>query len=285
LFLPEEKSFADIFAMPIMQDKELKEAVLLELENHIPVSASEVYCDFQKREVLANAKQQEVFIAATPKDIVEGYLRVLGLAGLIPVALEIESLAVARALIEQAPGALATLIIDLGRHRSSSMIFALGGLRFTSDLAFSGRQLTEVLQEKMKITAQAAEELKIKEGLEGEENIFQAMAPLARSLVAQIKNHLEYFYSQRTASEGLAGEKTKVERILLAGEAASLKGLVNLLSQNIGLNVELGNPWVNILKRPLKAVPLLPYEESLSYAAALGLALRGVPQLTNRLLF
>ena len=36
----------------------------------------------------------------------------------------------------------------------------------------------------------------------------------------------------------------------------------------------MGNPWVNILPEPLKEVPELSYEKSLSYTAALGLALR-----------
>lgn len=39
--------------------------------------------------------------------------------------------------------------------------------------------------------------------------------------------------------------------------------------------VELGNPWINILPKPLKEVPELPYEKSLGYTTALGLALRG----------
>jgi hypothetical protein len=38
----------------------------------------------------------------------------------------------------------------------------------------------------------------------------------------------------------------------------------------------LGNPWINILPEPQKAVKELPFEESLKYTTALGLALRGM---------
>jgi len=48
------------------------------------------------------------------------------------------------------------------------------------------------------------------------------------------------------------------------------------LALALGIPVEIGNPWTNILKEPLKEVPGLPYRRSLSYTTSLGLALSGI---------
>lgn len=274
--LPEEKSFLDVLFMPLLKDKDLESAVMFEMENYIPVPLSEVYFDFQRYENVPNsAKVQEVLIAATPKKIVEPYLNALILAGLKPLAMEIESLSIARALIPQNCLASPTLIIDLGKSRTSFIIFFGRGLRFTSTISVSGQRLTDAVASKLKVSPEQAEILKVKEGLEGDSAVLQAIAPLLNELIAQIHSHSEYFYSHYSKNYSLAKE-VKIEKILLGGGGANLRGLVNFIAQSLNLKAQLGDPWVNIFKQPLKDVPLLSYEQSLSYAAALGLALRGL---------
>ena len=73
-------------------------------------------------------------------------------------------------------------------------------------------------------------------------------------------------------------DNKEVEKILLCGGGANLKGLANFLALELKSPVELGNPWINILPEPLKEIPELPYEKSLSYTSTLGLALRGIKE-------
>jgi Tfp pilus assembly PilM family ATPase len=63
---------------------------------------------------------------------------------------------------------------------------------------------------------------------------------------------------------------------MLCGGGANLKGLPQFLSERLKIPVVCGNPWVNILKPPIKSIPELSYQESLTYVTALGLALRDV---------
>ena len=62
----------------------------------------------------------------------------------------------------------------------------------------------------------------------------------------------------------------------MCGRGANLKGLLDFISLKLKIPVELGNPWINILPKQLKEVPGLPFAQSLGYATALGLALRGI---------
>ncbi len=99
--LPEEKSYIRLIQMPKMKEEEIAGAVRFEAENHIPVPIEDVYLDFQVIQPLYNHLDHlDILIAALPKKIVDPYILSLKKAGLLPKALEIESSAIARALIK-----------------------------------------------------------------------------------------------------------------------------------------------------------------------------------------
>jgi type IV pilus assembly protein PilM len=272
--LPEEKSFLDVLSLPMMDDKELESAIVFEAENYFPIPISDVYFDFKKEnKLVAMSKSQNIMIAATPKKIVNSYLEALKLAGLFPVAMEIESLAIARALINQNETTAPLLIIDFGESRTSFIIFADNLVRFTSTINVSSRQLTEAIALQLKTTQEEAEKIKRDEGLDGNPKVLQAVSAPLRELTNQIQNHLEYFYTQNSHSASL-NRDFKISQIWLCGRGSNLKGLADFLSKGLGIKVDLGNPWINILSYPLKEVPILSFQESLGYTTALGLALR-----------
>ncbi len=272
--LPEEKSFLDIIQIPSTKEGEIENAVRFEAENHIPVPLDEVYFGFEKiRSTLSRKNQQEVLIAATPKKIVDSYLEALKDAGLKTKAFEIECLAIVRALIKKGTSSKPLLIIDFGGTRTTFIIFSGKSLRFTSTIPISSQSLTESIAKNLKIDLKKAEKLKKKEGLEGKKGISGAILPILTDLSQQIKSHLEYYHSHAPKNQDLTNGK-KMEKILLCGGAANLKGLVDFLASTLQVEVALGNPWVNILKKPLKEVPGLSFEKSLGYTTALGLALR-----------
>jgi len=274
--LPEEKSFLDVFQVPFVDEKELKQTVMFEAENQIPMGVAEVEIDFEVlRGTSSNVKMQEVLVTAMPKKIIEGYLSVFQEAGLKAVAMEIECLAIVRALVKRDCQDDSILIIDFGENRTSFMIFSGGGLRFTSTIPISAKILTENISRTLKVSMEKAEAMKLANGLEGAKEVFDAMIPSLTDLGEQIKNHLRYYHSHMPKNFISSGN-TKMERILLCGRGANLKGLVGFLSANLKLEVSLGNPWVNILGESLKNLPALSFQESLGYVTALGLALRAI---------
>jgi len=272
--LPEEKSFLDILQIPVMNEEEIENAVKFEAENYIPLKLDDVYFDFEKIQPISKQKKyQEILIAATPKHIVDSYFKALEQAGLIPIALEIESLAIVRSLIKKNTLTGPLLIIDFGETRTSFIIFSGKSLRFTSTIPISSQILTENISKNLKISREKAEKLKKKEGLEGKKEIFEVIIPPLTDLAEQIKTCLKYYRSHASKDQISIDEK-KLERILLCGGGANLKGLVGFLSSTLKIKVELSNPWINILKETVKEVPELSFEKSLAYTSALGLALR-----------
>lgn len=282
--LPEEKAFLQVIQMPRLPAEDLRSAVIYEAENYIPLPIEEVYLDSQ---IIPPAKENlnklNVLLAALPKKTIDPYLSVLLRAGLQPIAFEIESLAIARALIKDEVAPSPVLLIDLGATRTSFIVFSGRSLRFTFSMPVSSQKFTEIISRALKISLSEAENLKLKYGLKrgaskkgGE--IFEALIPALTDLIEQIKKYINY-YQTHTSQENLSPENKGIKKILLCGGGANLKGLADFLSQELKLPVVIGNPWMNILPESQKEPSELPLEKSLGYTTALGLALRGFKNL------
>jgi len=294
--LPEEKAFLQVIQMPRLSEEDLKSAVIYEAENYIPLPIEEVYLDSQivppaynqlpehsegwRRTNVLRPDHFDVLIAALPKKTVDPYISCLKKANLKPISLEIESLAISRALIKNETTTSPLLLIDLGETRTGFVVFSGNSLRFTSSIPVSSQSFTEIISKALGVNLVEAEKLKIKYGLqtnakkEGSQ-VFEALIPALSDLIEQIKRYLSY-YQTHASHEHLPPNGKGVAKIFLCGGGANLKGFPEFLSSALKIPVELGNPWINILADPSKELAELPLERALGYTTALGLALRGV---------
>jgi type IV pilus assembly protein PilM len=279
--LPEEKSFLQVIQLPKMKEEELAKAVHFEAENYVPLPIDQVYLDFQIVPPLYNHLDHlDVLIAALPKKTVDSYLVCLKEAELQPLAFEIESQAIARALVKNEVSSAPLLLIDFGAMRTSFIIFSGYTLKFTSSIPVSSSNFTDAISRNLKINLSKAEELKRKYGLENKikskkSEVFESLVPGLTDLIEQIKKYINY-YQSHSSHEHLPPDSKGLAKILLSGGGANLKGLASFLSLELKVPVELANPWVNILPKDKKEISNPLFENSLSFATALGLGLRGV---------
>jgi type IV pilus assembly protein PilM len=273
--LPEEKSFSQVIQMPKMDEEELKLAVPLEAENYIPMLIDDVYLDFQ---VMPPPKDYfnhiDVLIVAIPRKIVDSYVSCFKKAGIIPIILETESEAIARALVKKESNSSLLILIDFGENNTDFIVFAGGSTRFTCSIPISSQLLTKCISESLKISFDEAEKLKIEHGLNGgltnaeAEKVLQIMTPILNDLAEQIKKYLN-FYREHSSYEYLLADK-RTEKILFCGGGSELKGLANFMSKKLDIPVELGDPFINFLsKKPKNIIK----KDLMSYTTAIGLAL------------
>ncbi len=267
--LPEEKSFLDVLEIPKVSQQELSETVKFAASSHIPVPIDDVYFDFEK---IVNSKDNKVLIVATPKKIVDSYINALTGAGIQPVIFELESLAIVRSLLKIDASNGSLLIIDLGQTKTNFIIFSGQSIRFTSTIPVSSHSLAEAIAKKFSISLAKAEELQIKEGLDGQKKVFQAMKPAFNTLVSQINSYLSY-YQTHIFKDKLSGKKS-IEKVLLCGGGANLSGLPDFLTAQLKLGVELADPFTNISRKLPKNISDFSFKKALSYSTVLGLALR-----------
>jgi type IV pilus assembly protein PilM len=291
--LPEEKSFLKVIKMPKMNAEDLREAVYFEIENHIPLQVEDVYFDFQVippylQENNAKNKKNysEILFAAMPKTTVDSYNDCLKKIGIQPVHLEVESLSLARSLInrDQSPGSI--LLINLGADKTSLVFFSNGFTRFTCSSAVCSRTFTQSISRFLNVDLKKAEKLKEQYGFEAFENknsgksgkakskksisekhqVFQALIPGITDLIEQIKKYID-FYKFHKIGDDFTND-TGINKIIISGGGVCLKNIDKFFESEIGIPVEIGNPWINVSKRPLLPL-LLSYE----YTIAIGLAL------------
>ncbi len=287
--LPEEKAFLQVVKMPKMSKQDLGSAILYEAENYIPLPIEKVYLDFQIVSFADNAKEIEVLIVALPRQSVDFYISCLKKAGLQPLCLEIESLAIARALIKNKTSDKTVLLIDLGLTKTGFIVFSGNCVRFSTFIPVSSHSFTKIIAKSLNVEEKEAEKLKIKHGLEGkihfttkrnkaekkieQGRVFEALIPALTDLLQQIKNYITY-YKTHPSFKHFSKNHKGIEKILLCGGGANLKGLSELLSIELKIPVELGNPLINLSPNAKKKIPKAFLEKSLAYTTAIGLALR-----------
>ena len=275
--IPEAKSFVRILKMPKMSDQELDGAIPWELEQDIPIPVDQVYLDWQA--INDSGNKIDILVTATPKDYVDVLVSALKLAGLKPVALELESQATARALVSPEDAKQAVLILDMASALTSFIIVENGVIQYTSNIPIAGSAFTESIARNLGISHEDGEKIKRDIGLLGESkkgNARQAILPLLDTIIDEIKNVVR-FHEEHSVTKKL------ISKVILCGGTARLSGITDYISARLNLGtskpvgrVILGNPWINLAPDTARTPFPVTKEQSLSYVTVAGLALRGV---------
>lgn len=267
--LPESKAFLRKINIPEMDEKEAREAVRWEIEASIPLTCDQTYYDWQFLDIRDG--KQDVLTAAVSRDIVDELMEVLSMAGLDVYGLEIESIATVRSLIprETSPQDV-SLIVDLGALRTSFIISEGNVPYFTSSIPFSSQSITDFISKTLKIGQKEAENIKKTQGIEhsveNENNsIFNSIKDILENLSAEIEKTIDFYQSMSQKSSG-------VSRVIICGGGANLRGLIPYLTARLCKEVMIGDPWSNLNLG--NNLPIISKEESVSYATAIGLAIR-----------
>lgn len=284
--LPEEKSFTQVIQMPKMSEEELQQSVPFEAENYIPLTIDKVYLDFQiihphEEKEKSTPDHLDLLINVMPRGIVDSYVSCFKKAGLIPAILEVESQALVRALLRKDQTNSSILFIDLGGTNTTFIIYSGNSVRFTSSVPLSSVQLTQTIADSSGVGFQEAEAMKITYGLEegSEASVAGFIAPVITELSKQIRRYMTFYHDH--VSHEYAKTDGMIEKIVLAGGGANLKKLPEFLSKELGMPVELGNPLVNISFNKGQDSSLIEDKKIMSFATALGLAIRGASDSTE----
>lgn len=155
-----------VIEVPKMAPNELAETMKWEVERHVPFSPSQVIMDFQplEKEDDPNAQNMEVLLAVAQDEMIDSHVKTIQAAGLKPVAIDIEPLAVGRSLIEVAKNGVkeeVIAIVNIGSRNTDLEIFENGNLTFPSPpLPYAGTTFTHEIAEVLGQTPEQAETLK-----------------------------------------------------------------------------------------------------------------------------
>jgi len=239
LSLPESKAFTHIFYFPAHLDKDqIKQAVPYEAEKIIPFKTDEIYFDFKI--INKDKKWQEVLYAATYPKVVESYVKVLEQAELKPVAFDLESISLFRALIGKEDYNNGILIIDIGARSTNLNIFYRQGLRASTIINIGGNRLTKAIAKEMNVGEEEAEKLKQKSGFDPKQHKGEVVLILQKELRRVIKE------AQVIIDYSKNRQKNRITKVIMVGGSSLVPNITDYFSENLSIPVNLGNPFRNI---------------------------------------
>lgn len=267
--LPEAHIFTRvIYDLPYLTNDELSHAIRFAAEEFVPMPIQDVNLNYQ---VLFRSPQKGqnsrtvVLVIATPKTLINKYLRVIAEADLKPVAVETELIAASRSLVGYTTYSPTTMIIQLNNNTTDFAVVSDGLLLLTRSIATGSMALTRAVAQAFGFEIPQAEEYKKVYGLNEhqlEGKLFQVLRPIIDIILSETRKVIQSFEVQNP--------NNPIKRVVISGGGASLPGLVIYLANALGLEVQEGDPWQSVQKDPQLSVKISA--EAASYSVAVGLA-------------
>jgi type IV pilus assembly protein PilM len=228
------------FQLPMQQGEELDTNVEFEAKQVIPENLENVNLDYQVVNYLDGGNKIEVLMVAVRKDIVNSYADIIEQAGLSPVVMDVDYFAMENMYETnyepQVAGEVVGLI-HIGARYTSMNVLSNGMSTFTGDLPVGGEDFTDSLRRGLRISSEAAENLKISGNLDGKNatDVEALVRPTSESLAEEIRRTLS-LYGAVASDEG-------IRTIYLSGGSSQVPGLCALLEERLGIPIRLAEPF------------------------------------------
>lgn len=264
--IPEPLVFTRTIRFPMLTDAEIASAVKWESEQYIPIPVSEAIIQHTilARNDTSTPPEVIVLLVAAPRTVVEKFTKVVSMAGLNPVAVETELIALTRVL---APVDKTVLLVDIGASSTDIAVAKNGLLSFSRSIPIAGEAFTRAVTQGLGMTVIQAEEYKKTYGLDAtqlEGKIKGTLEPVLRLIADEIKKAVNFYQSEEKGDTPSA--------VILTGGTTGMPQMMTFLSSLLGMEVLIGNPFSKIKVDPETAQKLAPYAPL--YSEAVGLAMR-----------
>jgi type IV pilus assembly protein PilM len=256
--------------VPTMSEVQLEESIKWEAEQQIPFDIADVNLDFQILDEQVSPDQMPVLLVAAKKDMINDYTAVIEEAGLQPTIVDVDVFAIENAynLNFESPEEEVVALVNIGASVMNINILKRGTSAFTRDISIGGRQITEEIQKRLKMTYEEAESLKVKERDAGAQNpeVEKIIQGTAEQLATEVRRSLEFFAASSSGGE--------IKKIFLSGGCAKIQMLPGLIEERISMPVEVFNPFAKIDYNPEVFDPEYIKQVAPLAAVGVGLALR-----------
>ncbi|KKS77545.1 MAG: Type IV pilus assembly protein PilM [Parcubacteria group bacterium GW2011_GWC1_43_11b] len=282
--IPSRSSLIVDIDLPEVDDDKLASIIPLEARKYIPVAISEVTLDWLRIPSPADIRTAnennpegqpikgltKILLVAIHNDAIKNHQTLAKDLELQVPIMEIESFSSIRSCLHNDLNA--TALIDLGASSSKMAIIDRGVIRVSHTINKGAQDLSMAVSRSLSVPFEKAEEIKREVGLvekpENYDNVESAISPLVEYIFAEAE-HVVIKYQKEN--------RRVVDKFILIGGGAVLKGLLAIAEQEVGVPVAFGQPF-NKTEAPAFLSGVLT-EAGPSFAVAIGLALRGLEEI------
>lgn len=278
--LPANAVDIKILKLPVMPQKEINDAVLWELRQTYGERIEDFSLDtiLLNEEAEANKEEFEVLLIIATKKVVGDHVSIFKRAGFNVLAVEVDPLALNEILVLSGgikDGAVG--ILDIGSNMANLSISLKGKVYFSRNLSVNGGAISKSIASYCAVDPNTAESLKINFGIEGTSGdgmtVRNAIIPLLENLASDVDHSFKYFSYQLMKSKVLS-----LDKLILSGGTAHLKGLVGYLKTRLNIPVELADPLKNVNVNSELYKKFNIEKLAANFAVSIGLAYRNVEE-------
>ncbi|MBZ0109327.1 MAG: type IV pilus assembly protein PilM [Candidatus Scalindua rubra] len=256
--------FVRRITMPPMPQDELDEVIPFEATKQVSFSVEQLEVDYiiVGEKDVGGVKNQDILLAATPKEVVEQQKSIIRAAGLRIVAVTVAPMVLWKAfqLSNKTCEDRVIALLDIGHERTTISLLNNGILEFTRTINLGGDEVTSSLMTEplatgegssRTLTYEEAEGIKFEYGLppstatgtttkEGvsPNQIPRLMRPFLERLLSEIRTSFDFYTTEF--------QIPKVEQIIMSGGGAGLKGLGEFLAGDLEIEIELSDPFQSV---------------------------------------
>jgi len=267
--LPTQKTFTSIVETDNLPEKELRKTFAYELDKYVPMAIDDAKADYVLLGVSpTDPTKAEVLVSSTAKDYVETEMEIIENVGFNIIAMEPESLAVARAL-NPVGVTDARMIVDMGEGSTDLIIMYQDKPRLVRSIpgGFSG--FVKAVAGALNVQEEQARQFILKFGLaqdKVEGQVFRILAGPLDNYVSELTKSIRFFQTKYA--------NIKVGGIILSSYAARIPLISEYIEAKTGVPTAWGNPW--------QYVRVTPEQQNIlsSVASDFGVAI-GLSERTN----
>ncbi|KPA10741.1 type IV pilus assembly protein PilM [Candidatus Magnetomorum sp. HK-1] len=224
--------------MPQMTEAELRSRINYEAEQYIPFDINDVNLDFQiLGESSGKPEHMDIVLVAAKKDMVNDYINTLNSIGLNAAVIDVDCFTLQNIYTHNYTNEETVAIIDIGASKTNINIIQNKQSLHLKDISIGGDSFTQDIINRIDCNFDEAEEIKQtgETELMSQEEYLDIKSSTFMYWAAEFKRALDSFSS--------ANPDLSINKILLSGGSAYIDGLLQILTEETKLPVEIFNPF------------------------------------------
>ncbi|MCL2085564.1 type IV pilus assembly protein PilM [Candidatus Saccharibacteria bacterium] len=265
--IPSNKVFTTVVDVPNQSSDELKKTIKYQIDQYIPMNVADAKVDYVSLGVSPrNNTTMEVMLASVSNEYSENRLELLENLGYNVIAMESDSLAMARAIFSpDVPDAV--LGIDMGESSTDVVIYYNKAPRIIRTIPGGFGQVAKGIASQLGIREDQARQFLLKFGLvqdKLEGQIFKAADGAMVQFFTELKKTINFFQMRYT--------NVPIKSAITTGFAGTVPFMTEYIEMQVSIPTTIGNPWHDIKVNETMQQQLLPIASE--FAVAVGLAKR-----------
>ena len=230
-------------SLPIMPDEELRESVRWEMEQNItyPIDTANVDFLVSGETIRSGTKNLELEVVAAQNEEIEQFIQTYTENKLTVNSVNIPAFCLWNTFQKsnQWKEDDTIALIDIGDSSTKISIFTKNVLKFTREIFFGGKSITQELQKDYNLSYAEAENLKLRYGLSESSAYYSTISEVLKQLAGQMDRSFGYYKAQFHIE--------RIDRLIIYGGTSKLINLDKFLSEELGIYVEIGLPLNGLL--------------------------------------